>query len=90
MLFVCTKGVQGDVGALQVPFVEQSLDRPVSTEGRKRSENLTQVITAAVTPPAGCHQTSAAQMGLYQFSKHHIGGSWIIFRFCYLQGLLGK
>lgn len=67
MLFVCTKGVQGDVGALQVPFVEQSLDRPVSTEGRKRSENLTQVITAAVTP-AGCHQTSAAQMGLYQFS----------------------
>lgn len=35
MLFVCTKGMQGNVDALQVPFVEQSLDRPVSTEGRK-------------------------------------------------------
>lgn len=42
MLFVCPKGMQGNVGALQFPFVEQSLDGPVSTEGRKQSGNLTQ------------------------------------------------
>lgn len=71
MLFVCSEGVQGNGNAPQFPFVEQSFDRPVSTEGRKYQCVKTQFVTA------GKLQESVTQLN-YSTSQNKGGNSFLV------------